>query len=154
MHLDYRLPVPFLGAIAAVLMLLYPVRLLLIFLLMHNIHDCYYNFNFKAMFLIASVTFALAERGRIGFEALLPAFDSVNTTGIALGATTLQLFRDIAGGIVVGIPGSHIIIQVRAYNYNIKSMSLNSGCCTVSNSCLHYLCSDIITHDWLNKVCC
>ena len=37
MHSDYRLPVSFLGAIAAVLMLIYPVSLFLIY----TIETCY-----------------------------------------------------------------------------------------------------------------
>ena len=91
-------------------MLLYPVRLLIISFL----YNTYYAwlFNFKATFLIATIAFNLANRGRIAFESLLPLFDSVNTTGIAFGATTVQLVTDIVGGIIVGVPGNYSVSSI------------------------------------------
>ena len=64
------------------------------------------------MFLIASTAFNLADNGRRGFEALLPAFDLVNITEIALGGTTVQLLRDIVVGILVGLPGSYMYVTI------------------------------------------
>ena len=39
----------------------------------------------------------------------MPAFDLVNTTGVAFGATTVQLVEDIVGGVFVGLPGNYIL---------------------------------------------
>ena len=55
--------------------------------------------------MIAIYTFGLANLGRRGLESLLPIFSAVNTTGIPLAETTVQLITDILGGVLVGLPG-------------------------------------------------
>ena len=157
-NLDYRLPIPFLGAIAAVLMLLYPVSLPLIFfflvckiLFTSLAAVCIIYFNFKTSFFLATTAFSTAIKGRILYEALLNSFDSLNITILPPDVT--KPFTDIIGDIIVGVPGILIQLKHVVGIYIIKFISLNSGICTVVDSILHHLCSDTVAHDWLSKVC-